>query len=668
MLKKCASTSLVAGYDVPLMSVADANLFQRAFELAYFIHPYAHIALRIAESAVHKLEHTFGRQGKRAVYIPSGRRHGHESPMRPLRTKVSLREEHLLQVLVYTESEQWERSSEQGKSHSVTQEDMVIRFIKHLMQITVRRNSFYVTLGLGRLLHEYNTSQVRQMYDVLMQDHARFRDNSYLRRQKHLLMRELLQRFDRVIRTITTAQREERFQTQPTTEPLLRLVRECLVRFTPWDTACVFPEKFDPVDKIPALAFSGRDPDDESPVEINRIHTLADPDCFFRLVTSLGFPPPDQMLAVPQFFLAEDNEPPGDRFNPPPVPEGQEDQLKTSLAERARRRKTFRPTVLRVYVDDIEVASFNPAQAPTVNFKIPGTANVIEVRGQDAEGELALGTLVVPSEEMPAGSLLKDSLTIEGGQKLSVVLRSEQSEKTDEFREIDVEIRYTETNPWRAIAWWFRRGDGRTTDERTSENREPRRFKPAYAWLLLIGAVAIVALLFLWQQRRPRDIVTPDRRVETIPTPAPQISPEPAPIRSPERPPTPPVIRNLIAQVAWSSDPSAVDRAIRLEVRRGGSPTIEVSDPARLLLAVNRADANGERYGRYRIMLIASDQTLWEQTLRAPARTTGRVNVLNLELNTRQLPAGAAYKLRVDGETGSGWENLGEIILTPKRR
>src|SRR5687768_85264 len=272
------------------MSAADAKLFRRAFELAYFIHPYTNIALGVAESAMHKLEHSFGRQGRRAVYMPSGRRQGHETPPRVVRTKVSLREEHLLQVLIYVESEPWESSSEQGVgSHHVTEEDMVIRFIKHLVEITVRRNSFYVTLGLGRLLYEYNTSQVRQMYDVLMQDHARFRDNSYLRRQKNLLIQELLHRFNRMIRTITTSQREERFQTQPTTAPLLQLVRECLIRFTPWDTACVFPEKdFDPVGKIPALSFTGSNPDDEAPVEITRIHTITHPDCFVRLATSLG--------------------------------------------------------------------------------------------------------------------------------------------------------------------------------------------------------------------------------------------------------------------------------------------------------------------------------------------------------------------------------------------
>ena len=652
------------------MSAADANLFRRAFELAYFIHPYTNIAVGVAESAMHKLEHSFGRQGRRAVYMPSGRRQGNETPPRVIRTKVSLREEHLLQVLVYAESEPWESSSEQGVgSHHVTEEDMVIRFIKHLVQITVRRNSFYVTLGLGRLLYEYNTSQVRQMYDVLMQDHARFRDNSYLRRQKNLLIQELLHRFNRMIRTITTSQREERFQTQPTTAPLLQLVRECLIRFTPWDTACVFPEKdFDPVGKIRALSFTGSNPDDEAPVEITRIHTITHPDCFVRLATSLGFPAPDDALAVPRFFISADNETRGDRFNPPAVPERQDAELKQSLAARARRRKTFRPGIMRVYVDDVEKISLDPRQTDAVKFKISSTAKVIEVRGEDAEGELALGTLVVPFHEIPAGGLLRDSLTLEGGQKLTIALES-QPATTEEPDEFDVEICYAETRPLRAIAWRLRRTGSPSTDVSTKNEREEWGLRPAYAWLLgIIGVVLVVTLFLIWQQRRVRQAQLPDRQVEILPTPLPQISPEPTPSRSPERPQKPPIARNALAHIAWNNEPNAVGRAIRIEVRRGGAPTIEISDPATLLLAVNRAGADDERYRRYRITLVAQDRTLWEQTLTAPIRSKVRAHVLNLELATRQLPPADAYKLRVDGESQSGWENLGELILTPKPR
>ena len=144
---------------------------RRAFELAYFIHANTDIALRVVEEAWCKLEHTFGKQDRRFYYVPSGRKQSQGRSSHALRTKVSLREAHLLQLLIYAESEPWERYAEYGHSpYPLTDEDMVIRFIKHLVQVTLKRNSFYVSVGIGRVLYDYQTSEVRQIYDVLMQD------------------------------------------------------------------------------------------------------------------------------------------------------------------------------------------------------------------------------------------------------------------------------------------------------------------------------------------------------------------------------------------------------------------------------------------------------------------------------------------------------------------
>ena len=98
------------------MSAADREYFRRAFELAYFIHPHMEVAMRVAEAAVCKLEIAFGKQGRRFYYVPAGQRQSSALAPRAVRTKVSLREEHLLQLLVYIESDSWEHSSEYGTS------------------------------------------------------------------------------------------------------------------------------------------------------------------------------------------------------------------------------------------------------------------------------------------------------------------------------------------------------------------------------------------------------------------------------------------------------------------------------------------------------------------------------------------------------------------------
>ena len=96
------------------------------------------------------------------------------------------------------------------------------------------------------------------------------------------------------------------------------------------------PERFDPeADTLAQLQFTGEHPDDEHPIEMNRLHTLLHPRCFSRLTRSLGLDVPDRRLRVPRFTraLAEGlhSLPPRDRFRPP------------ILSDRDRR--TLTPTV-----------------------------------------------------------------------------------------------------------------------------------------------------------------------------------------------------------------------------------------------------------------------------------------------------------------------------------
>jgi len=186
----------------------------RAFQLAYFIHGDRETALNIAAEALAKLEVAAAAQDKRLYYTPTGRAARAER----FRTKVSVGELHLLQRLVYVESEPYERLAEQSPNgESPDEEDMLIHFIKHLVRITVRRNSFYVTLGLSRLLHNYSTAETMEMYNILVQDPGRVRDDYYYRSRKGRLMKELKERFGDLLRVARGARGEERFQSDGAT-------------------------------------------------------------------------------------------------------------------------------------------------------------------------------------------------------------------------------------------------------------------------------------------------------------------------------------------------------------------------------------------------------------------------------------------------------------------
>src|SRR5207253_2896982 len=129
-----------------------------------------------------------------------GRLWSRRSQSNRFRNNISFSEPHLLQRLIYIESEPYEVAQEQAKgSAAVGEQDLVIHFIKHLTRKTVKRNSFYVTLGLSRLLYSYTTAETMDIYNAVIQDPERVKNDYYYRSRKGVLMHELKQRLGDLI-------------------------------------------------------------------------------------------------------------------------------------------------------------------------------------------------------------------------------------------------------------------------------------------------------------------------------------------------------------------------------------------------------------------------------------------------------------------------------------
>ncbi|MGH9903873.1 MAG: hypothetical protein ACRD68_18850, partial [Pyrinomonadaceae bacterium] len=273
------------------------NALTKAFRLAFFIHGSRETAVRVVAGAMARLEVTASAQGKRLYYRPTGRSPHPRSGAGGLRSKVSYSELHLLQRLVYIESEPYEKQREQAGrgAGAVGEEELLVHFIKHLVRISLKRNSFYVTVGTSRLLYNYNTAETMEIYNVVVQDPERVKDDYYYRSRKGVLMQELKERFGNLVRIVRGHHGEERFEAEPRSGRLAEVVSECLSLFTPWDTQCPVPSGFaPPADVIPSLSHEGGDPEDK--VEVNRMHAVLHPDCYGRLVAALGLAPPDQRL------------------------------------------------------------------------------------------------------------------------------------------------------------------------------------------------------------------------------------------------------------------------------------------------------------------------------------------------------------------------------------
>src|SRR5258706_7174472 len=277
------------------------ELLNKAFELAYFILGDRPASIYVAMAAMDKLKTASTNQSRRLYYTPTGR-----SAYPAARTKVNLSELHLLQRLVYVESELFERLIE-GQRKSIHQDDLIIRYIKHLIRITTKHNSFYVTLGLCRLLYNYSTADTSEIYNLVLQDPERIRDDYYYRSRKKRLMQEIKDRFGGLVRTQRGLRGEERFEPQEDSQKYASLVKECLIRFTPWHSACALPKELDPKSSvIEQFLFKGGDPDKEHQIEMNRIHTLIHPACLARLTAALGLATADERLELPAFFVSNE--------------------------------------------------------------------------------------------------------------------------------------------------------------------------------------------------------------------------------------------------------------------------------------------------------------------------------------------------------------------------
>ncbi len=490
----------------------------KAFQLAFFIHGKRDIAKQIAVSAMNKLETASNAQFKRYYYTPVGR----AETSRATRSRVSLNDLQLLQRLVFVESENFEKQNEATKKTS--ERNLLVYFIKHLVRISLKRNSFYVTLGISRILHNYGTNDAMEIYNIVVQDADRVHDDYYYRSRKGVLMKELKARFGELLEVVKVNRGEERFNHQTDTEKLSETAKDCLQFFTPWNSSCAIPDKFNPFDDIIApFHFDKQNPDAEHRIEVNRIHAALHPQCFARLTDALNLPAPKEKMEIPKFMLSniQPNENNDDWRNPPNLEADELQTIKDLLAAQAESRRALSANLLRVVVDGNERAKINLEETDQVNFDLGDEAELIEVRVVEKDGEVILATHLLSFEDLENGNQLQ-SVLLEGGQKVSFNLQPTK----DEYGEvvgINCGVEYAETelpkplivaseNVGFSLSNWF--------------NNLSWAFKPALAFGLILLAMSIGWLFYRQmiganKQDVAHDNPTPKKQTDDIKIPEP---------------------------------------------------------------------------------------------------------------------------------------------------
>jgi Periplasmic protein TonB, links inner and outer membranes len=495
---------------------------ERAFRLAFFLHGDRETAKRIALEAMNKLETASNAQFKRFYYTPTGRAENG----RAARRRVSLDDLQLLQRLVFVESEKFERARE--SSENVDEKSLLKFFIKHLVRIALKRNSFYVTLAVSRILHNYGTADAMEIYNVVVQDPERVHDDYYYRSRKGVLMKELKRRFEDLIEIVKVNRGEERFRALEKTEKdLTATAKNSLEFFTPWNSSCALPERFDPFsDIVKPFYFDKTDPDEEHKIEINRIHAAIHPECFSRLTAALDLPAPEEKMEIPKFMINTGHtDLDEDWRNPPRLDADELRQMKEFLAAQAESRKAMSGGFLRVVVDGAENARLDAEAGRSVNLTLDETAEVIELYG---ENETLLATHLLNFAELQKGAR-KEIFELADGEKIAFDLEP-VFDGYGEVAGINFSVGYEEKTSGSVALPFFEKAKNAF-----SNLFAPRFLKPALSFGLII-----LALFFGWFVFRSSDpenkqiVVNPEPQDLNIEITPPEVAPEDEDRKAPE--------------------------------------------------------------------------------------------------------------------------------------
>lgn len=487
---------------------------ERAYQLAFFILGNQEASERIAVNAVDRLQMAVVTQDRRYYYIPQGSSR-QLSRASGTRSKVTFNELHLLQRLVFDETEPEEKEQEYAKFDD---RGLLIHFLKHLVRITIKRNSFYVSLGVTRLLHHYSITEAIALHSIVMQNPSRAKDNYYWRSRKGQLLQEMKSRFGDLLKLARGAYGEERFVARPNQESYADFVRHCLQTFMPWETRCPLPVGENLVNsEIPALEFDGNDPDEEHRTEVVRMHAVLHPACFERLVAGLGFDPTTMRLDLPEFFHHETHNQQSDkdsyqmietdRMNSPVMSDKLQAKLEAGLEERQARRQPIQrnPRRLKILVDrqpratlDMESASLN--NLSLADFKLLEGEEFIEIRASE-EPDICLALYPVDFQ-MLQQSLTHEKFVIEltDGQKLNFTLIPERDAYGD-VTSVSVSVNYAGRKF--GIANWLR--------SLWPGSESPKQLLPAFRLalpvsLLLVAGLSGIALWRMWQPESPNSV------------------------------------------------------------------------------------------------------------------------------------------------------------------
>jgi hypothetical protein len=456
------------------------DLLEKGFQLAHFLLADRPKALSVLSGALNKLEAQHTREKKRTYW-----RNKH---LKRWISSITRNDADILQWLILFESDSYEKEEEASGKPSTTQ-GMIVRYSKHLVRLTTAMSSFHVNVGLSRLLHNYTGVETQRMYELLTE---RYVGTDQYRRAKNVLRKKLELRFGRFIKSVKTPQGELRFEPAEDQQRWAPLVRECLTAFTPWSTAgvcSVLAPQDSRAGHFPlsrGVPRTARKKEEYDRIESIRCHLFIEPLCYSRLIARLGLRPPEQALALPNFFLdgSVDRE---DKSQAPPAPPLSPEErrvIEESVSVQAARRRRATPETIKVLVDGVERRSLNFSSSREAEFAVMEGANLVEIWTEENDAPLLLAAHRISYGESNGFLPLHGTIPFEDGAKLVLTLVPEptvpESTEDEAGRRARIVLRHS---PRRKPAAW--RETARIFSGRL-------RQAPNFVW------IAVVLLLSGW--------------------------------------------------------------------------------------------------------------------------------------------------------------------------
>jgi hypothetical protein len=385
------------------------------------------------------------------------------------RNRVSPDQFSLFQRCLYDCSQEYEKLEEIEHREGrliLTQEDMLARLIEHIVLVGFY-NSFYMTVGVCQVLHNYSPEETIRIYGALVQ-YTREKGPWDFSRRKSRIMDILDVRFGDFLIKDERLKRDRRYKPIDRQRDYASIFKHWLNRLQPLTPPNVFPrtcvvpsETNSPLHvDIPELLFEDDNPDGEHPFETLRMHALLHPPCFSNLVKALDLDAPELRWNMPEFNLAQNgggNMPLESRDSSSDMREEDLEDISRSVEDRALARRKIHARQLLIFADGEELpGTFDVYAQKSVTVKVEEGTRKLEVKARRGGVEVPLAVHWLNwGYGADTGRDERASVVLEGGQEFGFTL----SYKADHGGATGavVNIAYGEENKLRAMLLALRR-------------------------------------------------------------------------------------------------------------------------------------------------------------------------------------------------------------------